>query len=143
MIVTLDYIKSCIDNLAKKIDAPDTLLPSCEELDYGSNGYIKLDSRGNLTYVVPGDRGDVYNEALDLNHLLFIIFKSITYIMAVSAVKKNSKPDVDPRRQRSEFQLELLGKLDKQWKLQQEEYERNIQMISPYNDYEGQKNSYL
>src|SRR5215467_8205257 len=99
MTLTLEYIKSCVENLAGKINAPENLLPAYGKSFYGPASYVDIDDKNRLGYVVPGDRGaDIRIEALDLNHLLFIIFRSVTESMAMNVYLRNPRSDVDNRR---------------------------------------------
>jgi hypothetical protein len=144
MSLTLEYIKSCVDNLASKINAPNNVLPTYGKSYYGPTSYVDIDNKDRLIYVIPGDRGDdKHIEAVDLDHLLFIIFKSVTGSMAMNLYLKNPQPNVDNRRQRFKIQLELLEKLNKDWKDMVERDQKSIIMLSPFNDYEGKRESYL
>ena len=105
---------------------------------------ILIGDKGELTYVTPGDRGDDrYIEAVDLNHLLFIVFQSVTASMAWDLYLKSPQPTGDNRRQRFKIQLDLLEKLSKDWKKMEEINQKNLSMQFPFNDYEGKREAYL
>jgi hypothetical protein len=144
MTLTLEYIKSRVEELARRINVPNNLLPSYGQSAYGPKSYIKIGDKGELTYVTPGDRGDdKYIEAVDLNHLLFIVFQSVTASMAMDLYLKNPQPNVDNRRQRFKIQLDLLEMLNKDWKEMEETDQKNLSMQFPFSDYEGKRESYL
>jgi hypothetical protein len=144
MALTLEFIKSRVEDLATKIAAPQRLLPSYGQSTYGPTNYITIGRKGELTYVASGDRGnDTYIEAVDLNHLLFIVFKNVTASMAMDLYLKNPQPTVDNRRQRFKIQLGLLEKLNKEWKIWQEQDQENLSVRFPLNDYQGKRQSYF
>ncbi len=144
MAITLDYIKSCIEDFAKKIDVPNNLLPTYGKSEYGPTSYITIDDKFNLTYIIPGDRGDDrYIEAVDLDHLLYIVFQGITLIMSMSLASKTLNPNIDKRRQQFKIQLELLERLNLQWKQREEHNQQNKEICFPFNDYEGQRQFYI
>ena len=58
-------------------------------------------------------------------------------------MRKNPKADIDNKRQQLQIQLDLLEELDTQWRLQEEQNQKNIAMQFPFKDYEGQRQSYI
>lgn len=63
--------------------------------------------------------------------------------MAMDLYLKNPQPNVDNRRQRFKIQLDLLEKLNKEWKEMEEINQKSISMQFPFSDYEGKRESYL
>ena len=138
-----DYIKSSINKLASIIEAPDKLIPTFGN-STDSHPNIEISDTGQFSYEIFERGQEIKREyALDLDHLLNIVFRDITASMAIEFTSKNTQPNIDSRRIRFQKQLELLGKLKKEWKQKEKEYQAGIAFIVPFTDYAGQKDAYL
>src|SRR4051794_24943459 len=116
MKVSTDDIKSAMEKLAAQINVPRHLLPTFG-YTFESHPYIDVNENGELCYEIK-ERGEtlVREYAPDPDHLLYIIFRDITKEMALKANAVNSdQSQKDNRRRRDEWQLQLLGKLNKEW----------------------------
>ena len=56
MALTLEYIKSHVENFASTINIPNNLLPAYGKSLYGTTSYININDKGALSYIVPGER---------------------------------------------------------------------------------------
>jgi hypothetical protein len=137
------HIKTQVGILAKSIGAPANLLPT-----YGMSGdahpNVELSDTGILSYEIYERGQQVRMEyALDVDHLLYLIFRDVTYSMAVDFASKHSDPTVDNRRIEFDYQLELLGRLNTNWQQKEKENQEATSMQFPFKDYQGQRQSYL
>jgi hypothetical protein len=138
-----EHIKSQVDEHARIIGAPGSLLPT-----YGNSRdahpNIELSDTGILSYEIYERGQQVKMEyALDVDHLLYIIFRDITYSMALDYASKYDDPNVDNRRTQFDYQLELLRRLNPKWQQKEKEYQKAIALQFPFKDYQGQRQSYL
>ena len=138
-----DYIKSSIKKLASIIEAPDKLIPtfgnSCD-----SHPNIEVSDTGVLSYEIFERGKDIKRDyAIDLDHLLYIVFRDITSSMAIDFVSENSQPNIDSRRLQFQKQLELLAKLKKEWEQKEKEHQVRIAIQFPFDDYNGKREAYL
>ncbi|MDB5279251.1 MAG: hypothetical protein JWR61_4206 [Ferruginibacter sp.] len=138
-----NYIKSSINKLASIIEAPEKLIPTFGN-STDSHPNIEISDTGQFSYEI-FERGQEIKRdyALDLDHLLYIVFRDITGSMAIEFASKNSQPNVDIRRVRFQKQLELLGKLKREWEQKEKEYQAGIASQIQFTDYAGQKDAYL
>ncbi len=138
-----EHIKIRVQLLAKSIDAPGNLLPT-----YGNSRdahpNIELSDAGILSYEIY-ERGQQVNinYALDVDHLLYLIFRDVTYSMALDYASEHSDQIVDSRRKKFDYQLELLGRLNSEWQQKEMENQQAIAMLFPFKDYQSQRQSYL
>ena len=139
----LAHIKSCVETLASIIEVPDNLMPTYGN-SHEAHPNIEVNERGELSYEI-SERGKEIKKdyALDLDHLLYIIFRDITYSMAFDFAAKHPQTNIDTQRIRFHRQLELLGKLKKEWQQKEKEYQDKIIIQFPFNDYEGKRQTYL
>ncbi|HET6555760.1 MAG TPA: Imm63 family immunity protein [Prolixibacteraceae bacterium] len=111
-------IKRKIDTLARKIDAPRKLRPSYGSFDYEMDSYfIEIDKKGVMR-LIETEKGQVHEvrRTRDLDELLYWIFTNITFSMAFKLSLEKSIGSMDRRKLIFQFQEELLGKLNLQWK---------------------------
>lgn len=139
----LNHIKTQVDRLAKVINAPDNLLPT-----YGNSKdahpNIEINDTGFLSYEIY-ERGQQLKMeyAHDTDHLLYVIFRDVTSMMALDYSSKHPNPNIDSRRIQFDYQLELLGKLNKDWQQKEKQTQDAIAMQFPFDDYEGKRQTYL
>lgn len=137
------HVKSKVNEYARVIGAPNNLLPT-----YGNSKdahpNIELSDTGILSYEMYERGQQIKMEyAFDLDHLLYIIFHNITYLMALDYAAKNSDQNTDNRRRQFDYQLELLAQLNPKWRQREKEYQKTIEFWLPFKDYQGQRQSYL
>jgi hypothetical protein len=125
-------INNRIIELAKKIDAPENLLPGLTSTGdgayidcYQGDIYYIIKERGNTTfekvaYDLEGLR-DIY-----LDGLLFTIFDHITYSMVVKSESANKIEEQEYRILRFRKQEELLGALRIEWRDRKEKEHRTL-----------------
>ena len=139
----LEHIKSQVEDYARIIGCPESLLPT-----YGNSGdfhpNIEVSDTGIIYYAIY-ERGQPVKmeHAFDVDQLLYIVFHDITYAMAHDYASKHTFPDVDNRRTQFDHQLELIGRLNQQWQQKEREYQKAFEWRYPFNDYKGQRQSYL
>ena len=139
----LSYIKTQVDKLAKFINAPHNLLPTYSN-SRDAHPNIEINETGLLSYEIY-ERGQQLRMeyALDTDHLLYIIFQDIIYMMALDYSSKHPDPNVDSRRIQFDYQLELFGRLCKDWQQKEKQNQEAIIMQCPFTDYQGQRQTYL
>ncbi len=138
----MDDIRKKVTELASIIDAPGDLLPDYGVMKWEGHPYIELDNRGWLYYVVSERGNRTERLAIDLDHLLYLIFDSVTFDMAFDYELKNRIEDKDCRRMAFEKQEELLGLLSDKWRHQKIEENKRILFIAPFDDLGGLRASY-
>ena len=114
MRIVLNDIKRKAESLAKIIEAPIHLLPAFD----GSlkQSEVIIDDHGFLYYVTQ-DQGMGTREhhiCFDEDDLLYKVFKTITFSMALDFVAKNSSAG-NAKNSIYSKQEELLGKLSADW----------------------------
>jgi hypothetical protein len=132
---TLDNIKTQVDKLARKINAPQALLPTYGTSTDGGHPHVEIDEKGNLFYVIV-ERGQVMKryQALDIDDLLYTIFLSITFNLASQQELNQRRQNEDSRRQIFNIQESLLEQLKLDWKFRIKEYHNGIINLHPFND---------
>ncbi len=137
MTPALARLKTLIDDLAGKINAPEQLLPTYGHSIDGAHPHIEADDNGLLYYVVM-ERGQELRRdiALDTDDLLYRVFEGVTFSMAVQYELQHRKENEDFRRQLFARQVELLGKLNDLWGACIAEKHRQILTQYPFNDAE-------
>jgi Immunity protein 63 len=135
MKVTLADIKILIDNLARKINAPQNLLPAYGQSIDGVHPHIEVDKNGQLYYLIV-ERGEELKRdfAGDTNDLLYRVFSGVTFSMAVDFELNNRIDTEDCRRQMFSKQQELLATLDKDWGKRIEKEHQWVLRTHPFDD---------
>lgn len=108
----LNQIEKTVQELSKKIDAPQELLPTFgTSRDFGYP-HIEVDGMGYHFVVV--ERGTEWERrsSRQLSDLLYWIFEGITFSMAGDFELKHRIAGQDPRKLIFETQIELLSKID-------------------------------
>lgn len=135
MQVTLNDIKSLVETLAQKINAPKNLLPTYGYSIDGAHPHIEVDEFGQLYYII-NERGEEISRdfAVDMNDLLYRIFYSVTLNMAADFELKNRIDTEDFRRQMFSKQEEFLATLNKEWRARIEKDHQWILRTHPFDD---------
>lgn len=133
-ILSLAEIEKIIIDTAKIINADSSLLLAFGIINGSARPAVKVDHYG-YHYII-NERGEEYEHRIttDLKDLLYLVFKQITFTMAVHYELKNRVKNQDCRRIVFAKQMELMNKIDADFggklKLEiEEELKRN-----PYND---------
>jgi hypothetical protein len=132
---SLADIKSLVDALAEKINAPQHLLPTYGQSVDGAHPHIEIDKNGQLYFVVV-ERGIELKRdfAVDMNDLLYRVFVGVTLSMACNFEAKHRIPDQDFRRLMFFKQEELLGILNTEWKLRNQKEHQWVLKYYPFDD---------
>ena len=130
----LENIKTSIDNLARKINAPQDLLPGYGHSTDGDHPYIRVDDHGRLYYFIVENGEETECLLPGIDDLLYLVFRTITFSMAREFVANNAIKNEDYRRQYFSKHLELLSMLNEDWKNRAEQEHLTILKFVPYND---------
>ena len=143
MMKTLADIRNIVNELAKKINAPNYLLPTFSFSIGDATPNIEVDNLGLYHYVI-SERGNEYERKItsDLNDLLYWIFSVVTFSMACDYELKNRIEDKDSRRIIFAKQVELLGLLRKDWEEKERKEHESILLNSPFDDLAGLRATY-
>ena len=97
--------------------------------------HIEIDFNGKYHYVVT-ERGNVLKcrTTRDIDELMYWIFSSITFDIAVGFELKNRLPDKDSRRLMFDEQLRLMGLLSLEWRNRLAKEIQSILSKHPYDD---------
>lgn len=145
MVKSLADLEKIVNDLAAKIQAPASLLPTYGhsldgahphvEMSHGETDHRKTDHSGTWHYVIV-ERGQELERKTtgDLDDLLYWIFASVTFSMAVKYEGKNRVTGQDFRRILFLKQEELLGILNENWRRREEEEHRQILIKHPFDD---------
>ena len=107
------FIKSMIDGYAKKIDAPESLLPTYGYSEDFDRSYIEIDSRKMIHFKVKKrGRRTKKESSTDLKHIVYSVFEIVTETMSKDFEQKNRIDNQDPRMIEFEKQEELLGEIN-------------------------------
>lgn len=131
---TLNEIKSEVNRLAAKINAPEDSLPTYGYSEDGARPHIEVDSHGYHYVVV--ERGEELSRITtnDLDLLLYHVFEGVTFTLACSYELKHRVKHQDSRRLMFKHQVELLSILSPKWgEVEAWDHEKILQQ-HPYND---------
>jgi len=119
------------------------MLPSYGWMRWDSHPYIEIDDRGWMYYVV-SERGNREEKiAVDLDHLLYLIFSAVTHRMAFDYELRHRIEDKDCRRIAFAKQEELMGILNKKWQERKIEEHQRILFSAPFDDLAGLRATYF
>jgi hypothetical protein len=145
MVKSLADLGKIVDELAAKIEAPASLLPTYGhsldgahphiEVTHGETAHDDADDACMWHYVTV-ERGQELERKTtsDLDELLYLIFASVTFSMAVKYEGKHRVSGQDFRRIMFQKQEELLGRLNENWQRREEEEHRLILAKYPFDD---------
>ena len=135
MRTNLEEIRSLVESYAKKIEAPQQLLPTYGRTVDGAHPHIEIKENGEFFYVIVERGQELRRElAVDINDLLYKIFTDITFSMACAVAAKQRKGKEDFRRQMFLKHEELLGVLQEEWKFRMQKEHQLILMSYPFDD---------
>ena len=132
-LVSLDTIRKRIEHLAAKISAPPIYLPTFGNSRHDGSHHIALD---RLYHWVVCERGSELERrsTTDLDELLFWVFSTVTFSMAVEFEVAHRRNAEDFRRQLFRKQEELLSKLSQPWADRETRDHRTILQENPFRD---------
>jgi hypothetical protein len=132
--VTLESVMRAVDILAKKINAPANLLPTYGKSEEFARPHVETNANGYHWVVV--ERGTEFERRTtwDPDELLYWIFESVTFSMAVKYELQHRVSGKDPRRMFFRKQEELLGILDKSWEKRSQQEHLKILGEHPFSD---------
>jgi hypothetical protein len=127
-------IKSEVDQLARKIRAPESLLPTYGRTRDAAHPHIEVDERGYHYVVV--ERGEELNRTTtgDIDKLLYHVFEGVTFSLACEYAVRNRTGLRDFRRQLFRRQTELLSKLSPKWAELKAQEHAQILSQHPFDD---------
>jgi len=128
-------IKEAVEYYGRVIDVPLVYFPTYGHTIDGAHPHIEVDTYGQLYYVVV-ERGEQLKKdlALDIDDLLYKVFIDISFTMACNFEVHHRIDGEDVRRQIFSKQLDLLSKLNPEWKIRKELEIKGILEIYPYVD---------
>ena len=132
--ISKSQIESELHRLGELIGAQPNQLPTIDNsrdakpnISFSANGTAcyEVHERGNQLFSFP---------AFDLEHLMFMAFKDITFSLAAEHERKNRNANEDSRRQLFTKQVELMRTLNSDWAERiQKEIGATLQ-TAPFND---------
>jgi hypothetical protein len=145
MVKSLAGLEKIVDELAAKIEAPASLLPTYGYSLDGAHPHIEVThgeannretDHACMWHYVTVERGQELERKTtsDLDELLYLIFASVTFSMAVKYEGKHRVSGQDFRRIMFQKQEELLGELNENWQRREEEEHRLILEKHPFDD---------
>ncbi|SDD95042.1 Immunity protein 63 [Mucilaginibacter pineti] len=142
MSPSLSEVEALVSQLAQKIDAPEEYLPTYGDSKDGGHPYIEIES-GVLFYLAK-ERGQqtLYYIALDLDDLLYHIFKDVTFMIATKYELKNRVRGQSFRRILFIEQERLIGVLDEKWQARLQKKHEQILVDHPFNDNADERATY-
>ena len=133
--IGLKEIEERVRELAAAIEAPAWLLPTYGRSEDGARPNIEVDSSGRMHFVVV-ERGKEFERSIyvNLDELLYRIFRGVTLTLACDFEVKHRNPDHDSRRIMFARKVELLRLLSPQWAEREEKRHAEILKESPFHD---------
>ncbi|WP_219892909.1 Imm63 family immunity protein [Aquisediminimonas profunda] len=132
-LVSLATLRARIKQLADKIDAPPSYLPAFENSRQDGSHHVEIDRQYHW---VVCERGSEFQRrsTSDVDELLFWVFSSITFSMAVDFEFAHRRSGEDARRQLFSKQEEFLGKLFQSWADREAQDHQVILQRNPFRD---------
>lgn len=111
----LDHFENEVKQIAKKINAPEYLIPSFAHSRQDGTPHVEI--TGDEYHFIVCERGTEFSRqsTFDKQKILFWIFDSITFTMASKEELTNRRVDEDPRIQLFEIQEQLITQIDKEF----------------------------
>ena len=135
---SLSYIQAQVDRLAALIGASGYHgLPTYGPMKDNSRPQVEVDARGYHFVVVKQGQEQARFTTGDLDDLLFHIFQSVTFSLAIDYEVAHQIETQDCRRLAFQKQIELLAQLSKRWAEREAEEQMHILHVQPFDDYSG------
>jgi hypothetical protein len=126
-------IEQMIQKLALPINPPARVMPTYDNFIYDGTPNIEV---GDSVYYYRafGDHGEttINRQTPNLAKLLYWVFQDITYSMAYEFAEKHQNLSLDFRKIYFEHQLDLLEKVNHEWKEQRQKEIEEILVNAPY-----------
>ena len=134
MQLTLTEIKTKVDELAEKIGASASILPTYGYSEDFACPHLEVDARGYHYVVIERGLELERRTTHDLDELLYIIFSGVTFGIACHYEFTHRIETQDVRRIIFQYQVDLLLRLKPKWG--QREIERHAEILSqhPFDD---------
>ena len=141
---TLSEIQNLAKELASRINAPTSLLPTFSTPIGDATPNVEVDNSGLYHFVI-SERGIEYERKItsDIDDLMYWIFSGVTFSMACDYELKNRIEDKDSRRILFAKQEELLGLLNKDWEEKEKKEHNSILINNPFDDVAGIRATYI
>jgi hypothetical protein len=133
-LLSLDEIKREVLRLASQIDASGGLLPTFGYSEDFAHPHIEVNEAGYHYVVIERGQEQERVTTTDLDELLYLIFKSVTFALAGSYELKHRAEGRDNRRLHFQKQLELMHILSPQWSDRKAAEQQKILQQYPYDD---------
>jgi hypothetical protein len=110
----LAQLRAVVENLAARIEAPESILPTYGATEDSARPHIEIDGRYHFVVV---ERGLELQRrtTTDLDEILYWIFDDVTSSLASKYEVRNRNPDEDFRRMKFGKQLALMAQLNARW----------------------------
>lgn len=131
-LLSLSAIEERVRRLAERLGAVDQLLTFGTSRHDGTP-HLEV---GDAYYFVVCERGSEFQRraTTDLDELLFWVFSSVSFSLAVDWEVNHRHDWEDPRRQMFAKQIELLSALSPEWAAREAEQHRQTLMRHPFRD---------
>ena len=126
-------IQQIIHKLARPINPPAKVMPTYDNFRYDGTPNIEV---GDSVYYYRAfaEHGElaINRQTANLAKLLYWVFEDITRSMAYEYAEKHRNPSSDFRKIYFEYQLDLLEKVNHEWKVQRQKAIEEILADAPY-----------
>lgn len=131
---SLPAVKRAVENLARKIASPGQALPTYGRSEDFARPHIEVS--GQTYHYVVVERGEELQRKTteDINELLYWIFKSVVFELAVKYELQHRIDSQDSRRAAFAKEIELMGLLDASWASQIKREIDEILVRYPFSD---------
>jgi hypothetical protein len=134
---SLSEIKSEVDRLAKRVRAPESLLPTYGHTRDAAHPHIEVDE-GGYHYVIV-ERGEELRRVTtdDLDQLLYFVFEGVTFSLACDYAARHRAVFAvfqDFRRPLFRRQIELLSMISPAWAETESKEQERILKQHPFDD---------
>jgi hypothetical protein len=133
-MLNLSEIKAEVDRRTVLIGASGFVLPTYGRTEDFARPHIEADSRGYHYVVVERGRELERITTRELDELLYHIFQSITFSLAMDFECKHRIAREDCRRQIFCHQVELLSRLDRRWAARCAQEQNRVLEENPFRD---------
>ena len=131
---TLAAVEDAVQRLARKIGALSDALPTFGRSEQSGRPHIEV--IGKTYHFVSAERGTEFSreKTTEIEELLFWIFSSVTFEMAVKYELAHRIKGQDFRRLLFQKQFELLRALNSAWAVRMEKEKEQILLDHPFVD---------
>jgi hypothetical protein len=136
MMLTLAEIETKVNELAQKIEAPQSILPTYGYSDPTERPHVEVSAVAY--YYIVTERGQELSRytAFDIDDLLYKIFDDITFDLSIKYEMSHRIMTQDSRRMHFQRQVELLSILSPNWAKRESQKHDEILKRHPYDDFE-------